>query len=113
MFNFTNLFSSENKEVDKVYEKIINFTNYIMENIIKYIENEEELNNAKLNLNLVKCYPINLVKGSFSTIFDPNKENSEIIDSICADYFFDFSKLTEQEKIKINRYCDMFKKILH
>lgn len=100
-----------NENTDLVYDKIINFSNYIKDNLIKYIDNDKE--NALFNLSLVQSYPVFMVKIGFSEVFDPSKSNDEIIKGICEDYFFDFSKLTEDEKSKINRYCDCFKKILH
>lgn len=105
--------NNNDQNKDLVYEKILNFANYIKDNLLKYIENEDEKINANFNLNLISSYPIFMVKSGFSSVFDPLKSNDEIIKGICEDYFFDFAKLTEDEKSKINRYCDCFKKILH
>ena len=95
------------------YQKIINFAKFLGDNIVCYIPDKTERTNARLNLELVSCYPQHMVIEGFSKMFNPKEENKQIIKKICKDYFIDFDSLKEEYKTKIIRYCEMFKKILN
>lgn len=98
--------------MENIIKKIYNFKKYIEENLIDYVP-EEKKDNAFLNLGLIESLPTFLIIGGMKGVFQKEKENKEIIKQIADDYFFDLSKLNEEQLDKINRYCDYFKKYLN
>lgn len=89
-------------------QKIYNFKEYIEENLLKYVRPGYE-NNALLNLGLLYTMPSFLVVNGIKNLCR-DKTHSDIITKICEDYYFDYSLLNNEEKNKVDRYIEYFKK---
>ncbi len=92
-------------------DKVRNFRNFIEEELIEYV-NDELIDNALINLGMIDTLPEFVVLAGLRGVFRKDYENSIIIRQIAEDYFFDLDKLTPEQYLKINKYCDFFKMYL-